>query len=363
MASLSTLVKKYSHNTLEESNLEKGHVSLIYPFTQWGADSCEYHHRFNNTGLAIIEIWGGAGSVGKNCCCSIALPGNPPAYAKKSVCVSRDTWMCVCLGFSCGNSDTMCFRGCSLPTKAYICSPKGTLGGTGAASCYVCICAEGGMGGPHHCQSPSQAWSAQYVTEGYCFTDNGGSGGCGVVCNYGGTHTFLPQAYGGDFNCPGGISCMCANSCDAGPGGFRCFAGFVRTAAGLYGPEPRTICYQHSCQTFLNGHYDGYMSFVQNVNMNKQHPDNAGPNTMICDSAQWCGCYDDVGCMAPNGPGLPGWGSVSCGGVRGYGGRGGHGAVRIRFIANEDMIRREFTCQQQAVNCRCDLRFSGRHAS
>lgn len=339
MASLSTLVKKYNNYTLNEDNLERGHVSLITHGSPFACAKEEIHWRFHCVGTAIIEVWGASGSVGLNCCCSIGMPGNPGAYAKKTVCVDSNTYVCVCIGRSCENGAAMCFRGCSGPTKIYICSERGNLGGAGDAGYCVCICAEGGMGGPHHCQSPGQAWSAQYVAEGYCFTDNGGSGGCGMMCNYGGTHTHIPQAYGGDFNCPGGISCMCANSCDAGVGGFRCFTGFVKTSAGIYGPEPRTICYHHGCQTSTPGHYDGYNSFTDNLMRNRTHP-TAGQNFYYpCNSAQWCGCYEDVGCGNYLGHGIPGWGGVSCPGVRSHSSRGGYGAVRIRFIRDEDAMR------------------------
>jgi hypothetical protein len=339
MASLSTLVKKYNNYTLNEDNLERGYVNLITMGSETANFRENLHWRFFCSNTKLIEVWGGAGSVGKNCCCSIAMPANPPAYAKKTLCVDPNTWMCVCLGKSCGNVDTMCFRGCSEPTKVYICSERGNFSGAGQAAYCVCICAEGGMGGPHHCQSPSQAWSAQYVTEGYCFTDNGGSGGCGMMCNYGGTHLHLPEAYGGDFNCPGGISCMCANCCNAGPDGLAGFTGFVKTAAGIYGPEPRIICYQHQCHTIFPGHYDGYNSWTTNLMKNRTHPVSGMHFQYPCGSAQWCGCHETVGCRNDVSHGIPGWGSVSCGGVRAYGGRGGHGAVRITILKDENAMR------------------------
>jgi hypothetical protein len=46
-----------------------------------------------------------------------------------------------------------------------------------------------------------------------------------------------------------------------------------------------------------------------------------------------CGCYDGQGCIVFVPPGFPGRPGKGCPDVRDHGGRGGHGAVRIRFVA------------------------------
>ena len=46
-----------------------------------------------------------------------------------------------------------------------------------------------------------------------------------------------------------------------------------------------------------------------------------------------CGCQESNGCIPFMPPGFPGYPGRGCPDVRDVGGRGGHGAVRIKFVA------------------------------
>jgi hypothetical protein len=48
-----------------------------------------------------------------------------------------------------------------------------------------------------------------------------------------------------------------------------------------------------------------------------------------------CGCYENEGCYTYVGPGYPGMAPHPCPDVRDHGRRGGHGAIRIRFIEGQ----------------------------
>ena len=56
----------------------------------------------------LVACQGPAGPAGEP-----GLPGNSGAYVKKTVVMSPGDYICGCLGQSCGNSDSLCFRGCS----------------------------------------------------------------------------------------------------------------------------------------------------------------------------------------------------------------------------------------------------------
>jgi hypothetical protein len=51
-----------------------------------------------------------------------------------------------------------------------------------------------------------------------------------------------------------------------------------------------------------------------------------------CYATRACGCYEQSGCVNFLPPGVGGPGPWVCNSVRDHGGRGGYGAVRIRFI-------------------------------
>lgn len=334
MPNLSNLVQKYSHSTTQESNLEKGKIWLYTTATHQGARFIQnIHWRPHGHGKAIVEIWGAAGSGSKMSCCGLGLPGNPPAYAKSTVCLDESSWICASLGLSCGNASTLCYRGISESTQLTICSPSGTLP-TLTPTC-LCMCAEGGQAGLSLCTCNVSALGkfagcTMFVTE---IND-----GCGYICNLGtNISTHIPQAYGGlDVNCPGGISKTFVGSCDMGAAGWPCVLSYVRTAAGIWGPEPQTITHSYVINGWTAGGHDGFRNYIANVMQMQQHPVTAEPFYTCYSNSNYCGCYEDQGCGAFHSHGIPGYGGIPCAGVCDHGTKGGHGAMRIRFIRDSD---------------------------
>lgn len=342
MANLSTIVKKYNNATTEENNLERGKIYFWHTMCEEATQFCSgMHWESPGIGKAIVEVWGAGGSGSRNCCCSVGLPGNSPAYVKKTVCMDDRSFMCIInLGHACTNNSTLCFRGCSEATKLFFCSPNATFSGSGDAKCCVCLCAQGGMAGYHACSGCDAgdfglSPLTKYSNLGFCVTDNGGSGGCGVVCNFGTNHSWIPSGYGGDFNCPGEISCLCVNHCVATVANFNCFSGIMRSSAGVYGPNPQNICYQIGCQSWYPNASDGWKSVTQNIAGMFAHPTMGQSFDQACNSATWCSCYEATGNANWMSHGMGGYGDHSpCGDIRAHGGRGSQGMVRIQWIAN-----------------------------
>jgi|LauGreDrversion2_3_1035106.scaffolds.fasta_scaffold24501_1 hypothetical protein len=108
-----------------EDNLEKGRIWVYSEGNMYTGFCNGFCWKPPGTGTAVIEIWGAAGSGAKMCCCGAGLPGNPPAYVKKTVCVCPSNYVCGYVGRSCNNSDSLCFRGCSESTCVcwFGCSP------------------------------------------------------------------------------------------------------------------------------------------------------------------------------------------------------------------------------------------------
>jgi len=79
-----------------EDNLEKGRIWVYSEGNMYTGFCNGFCWKPPGTGTAVIEIWGAAGSGAKMCCCGAGLPGNPPAYVKKTVCVcpSNFLWLC-----------------------------------------------------------------------------------------------------------------------------------------------------------------------------------------------------------------------------------------------------------------------------
>lgn len=332
MANLSGILSKYSGAESNDQNIEKGKVYYVTPGTMNAYFCCRATVCMPAAGQAIIEVWGASGSGAMMCCCAIGLPGNPGAYLKRTVNVDSSTRFCIRddqIGFSCGNSSSLCFRGCSQPAQVTACSPNGTFTGpTGNSSCF-CLCSQGGMGGMHLCQE-SCSVLCRYRSCNYCATQIG-SNGCGIICNYGSSFNFLPTAYGGDINCGGGFSCLfaghCNNCCT------NCFIGYLQVAAGVYGPEQQSLKYGYMCgHNFVPMRTSGFPSYLQSIAGHAKSPTQAQPMYGCWDSNMYCGCYEYNGCTPVASHGIPGYGGKTCSSVRDHATRGAHGAVRIQFI-------------------------------
>lgn len=323
MAQLSDLVGRFRTPQLAEQNLEQGKIYVYYTGTH-DANFCNMQcWKAPCSGTVVLEAWGASGSGSRMCCCGIGLPGNPGAYARKTFRVNSNSWVCLYPGNACGNASALCFRGCSVATCLTICS-------TEMSTPCVCICAQGGMAGLSLCLE-SCSPVTRYAGCNMCYTQIG-STGCGVICNYGTTFNWQPQAYGGDYNCGGGFSCLITLNCNACCGCY--FTAAVRTAAGVFGDKQQT--FYHKFQP--NGNESGWSNGVQSYFLalaGMQHTPTMGQPFYECFmGSQYCGCYEYQGChvMAPTG--VPGYGGYTCAGIRDHAMRGGHGAVKIKFIAD-----------------------------
>lgn len=89
MASLSSLIQtKSAIAQISEENLDKGQVFVFAHGTYTQNFRCQFCWIAPSNGTATIEIWGAGGSASRMCCCGIGIPGNPGAYAKKTVAIT-----------------------------------------------------------------------------------------------------------------------------------------------------------------------------------------------------------------------------------------------------------------------------------
>ena len=316
MASLETLLKAKLPSSGED-NLETG---KIYSFAEGNTytKACRcWCWCPNATGVAQIEIWGAGGSGAKMCCCGGGLPGNSGSYSKKTITMTSSQYLYACTGFACGNSDALCFRGCSEPTT--VCWTSTSTNG--------CMCARGGKGGMSYC-STSPSLYCCFLAGGFCATNNGPQ--CGTVCNQC-SGQWDAIAYGGDVNRCGNISCV-----------------------GFHGCYPMCICQQRSYVAFPPGmitECGGIVGFGSADSSSYSQFSGQGMGQTIAMLAgagrtpgtgiPWkgcfrgdvsCGCYNANGCQSNVPYGVGGHGPFPCPGVRDHAHRGGMGAVRIKFI-------------------------------
>lgn len=323
MTTLSTLIGKkaalFAGNVpTNETDLEQGSV-YIFSTSDRGTSTCGFCWKPPANGTAVIEIWGAAGSGSNMCCCGIGLPGNPGAYAKKTVSVTTTDWICITPGCSIG-SQTLCFRGCAGPTTATICLSSGCS----------CLCAEGGMSGFAICSSTSGSPLNCFAACNFCTTTI--SGGCGIVCNIGSTFTFLPSAFGGDINCGGGFSCLYVGDCNTA--NWCCFSANVRIPAGIISSTQQDICVPFADATASpmgGAGTDPYFAALAGVT---RSPSNGGVYRRCWNSGQYCGCYESQSCIYTLPAAIPGLGPTVCSSVRDGGQRGGSGKIKIRFVSS-----------------------------
>ena len=202
MASLKSLLgtKQDAFVSVAESNLEKGRIFTYHNGANYSRIWCGFCFHPNTSGTAVVEAWGAGGSGAEMCCCGFGLPGNSGAYVKKTVVMSVGDYICGCTGISCGNSDSLCFRGCSEPTMVRFC-----IGGA-----ETCVCAEGGKGGVTYCSTNSSFYCC-YRANGFCVTKTDNNQ-CGIICNMC-NGSWIACAYGGEINKPGFNSCVSAFGC------------------------------------------------------------------------------------------------------------------------------------------------------
>lgn len=317
MANLSTLLGERLGSIAQEDNLEQGEVSVFYPGSEQETFRCNFCWRAPGTGQAVVEIWGASGSGGKMCCCGAGVPGNPGAYSKKTVNVSSGNWVAGCVGLSCGNADNLCWRGCSQSTCVTVCHTGGC----------VCLCAEGGFGGRTYCVNGSSNACCLLANYGMCGTQLDGTG-CFIVCN----NPCMGRAYGGDVNCCGGWSCTSFYHCN--PCCKCSFYEHVAVSPGVFSDSGTVLTIARERETVMamcTG--DGIYQLLGALSLAGRTPSVGGYQPFCWSNGRGCACYQAWGCqsMLPYGvPGLAGIGMDS--NIMDFGLRGGHGAVRIKFI-------------------------------
>ena len=329
MASLTSILHQRSR---VNADIEKGRVFLFSPATtntQFSNSSCVYWCAPSN-GVAIIEIWGASGSGARQCCCAVTIPGNPGAYSKKIQCVQTNDWIRGIVGMSCGNSDSICFRGCSQSTCITICRVT--------ANCCMCMCAEGGYGGISYCSTS---------TGGYCCFGNAGSHfavtcfnsrahglDCGLVCNFQQCRYSWGKAFGGDVNKDGGVSCV-SFLASAGSQGC-CYIFHTAVSPGIIAEDGVVLSWTGECDSGVSAATgSGQYQTMINLGLASKRPTSQHMVTGCWSGHKHCGCYESNGCIRFNPPGVPGAPFMNGqGDVRGGGFAGGHGMMRIKFIGN-----------------------------
>ncbi len=322
MATLKKILGERTAGGGIEQNIEKGYIYAYSPGTE--------HANFCNgvcwtapsDGKAIVEIWGAGGSGSRMCCCGDGLPGNAGGYAKKTLAITADDTITASLGMAC-MAHPLCHSGCGSPTQlCYV-----TAGGNGNG----CMCARGGFGGKSMCTTGTSFYCC-YSNEGFCFkrcnNDN-----CALICNVC-SGAWEALAYGGDVNCCGEIGCVsyfgCCPHC-------KCF--FQRHApvpAGMFAENGALITFQTESDTTPMSQWSGNQLFqyYASLNLATKAPRQGNPRSYCWRSDRSCGCYESQGCANLLPVGAGGLGPLACPDVRDHGIRGGHGGVRIKFIAS-----------------------------
>ena len=317
MATLSTLLA--SKFTVLESNLEQGRIWVYANGSEYHTLWCGFCWIAPGPGTVIVEAWGAAGSGARMCCCGYGLPGNAGAYSKKTFTTNTGCTITGCLGMSCGNSGTMCFRGCSTPTM--LCWVGATSNG--------CICAQGGKGGVSFCSTSTAAWCCFYGNS-WCGTCLGP--GCGIICNYCNS-SWIACGYGGDVNCCGGFGCMAYTNCDSGASWICGYTQHIPLSPGLAGDSGAVLVGQPDGDTGSSKWSgQGMTQALHSLNVAGKNSVRGGIWASCWAGAGSCGCYESNGCGTFMPVGVPGAGASPCGEVRDGGVRGGHGAVKITFI-------------------------------
>lgn len=321
MANLSTLIENKkgiarSIVDLPETNLEKGTIYL-FAGTEYGVFNNGFCWKAPGNGRATIEIWGAAGSGALMCCCGIGLPGNPGAYAKRTVNVTASSFVCGNIGCAPGTAG-LCFTGCGGPTNITVCT----------SNC-ICMCAQGGLGGFATCNNGGSSSLTCFNACNFCITNI--SNGCGIVCNIGSTFSWLPSAFGGEINCGGGFSCLYIGSCN--PSDWHCFSANVRLPAGIISTTQQDVCVPYTCASgspFGGAGNDNYYTALSAFG---RSPTGGGTYRSCWNGSQYCGCYETQTCIPFLPAAIPGLGATPCSGVRDGGIRGGSGKVKITYIS------------------------------
>lgn len=302
-----------------ETNLIPGKVYVYGEGSQQSNLWCGFCWISPGTGTAKIEIWGAGGSSSRMCCCGFGLPGNAGAYSSRTISVVSGCYVCGCVGLSCNNASSLCFRGCSAPTM--LCWFGGGTNG--------CMCAQGGMGGYTFCSTSTAAFC--------CFSGNSFCSccmnpGCGIICNQF-SGAWIACGYGGTVNCCGGFSCAMFSCCDDTQSQNSCGRiNYTPAAPNTFATSGGVGVSALECDNTLSmaTGQAGHPTIGALTGLSRN------PHISTLPSHCWvstrsCGCYEMQGCQqwVPYGHGAP---SIAiCGESRDSGYRGGMGLVRITY--------------------------------
>lgn len=321
MANLSALLGSKSEvDFLSESNIEDGKIWAYSPnngATLYGG-TCAARWCATATGYAVIEMWGSGGTAAIACCCGRGLPGNTGAYIKKCLPIVAGDLITGTPGMAC-NQALQC-AGCGSPTVlCYV-----TAGSTG------CICVEGGRSGNTYCETGTSTFDC-FNTLGHCVTSCGTL--IGYVCNFQAGQEQQAYESNGDFAaCSQSlISCMYVGCAGFNP----CYNRYYHPVPpGIISTAGSYLVYPGQCQdgySVSNGDY--FMGFSAALNAAHRQP---GPITHwkpgCWASTGLCACYEAHSCQSLFPVGTGGTPTMIDAGQANRGKRGGHGAIRIKFV-------------------------------
>lgn len=321
--------KSASHPALTYAGID----TLVTPCcTIWGHN--EYCWKSPGSGKVVVEVWGSGGMSGRMCCCaSPQLPGNPGAYVKKTINVNSNSYVCGKLGASPAacvlNGGALCTYGSrSYASCLTLCHVDGCS----------CLCAQGGCSGVIYCMTTvnSCAVAACFAAGQFDITYVNDCW-CSIICNNksGAGSNVHAIAYGGDVNVNGGISSMflrCWND--------ACyFTGRVENRmalpAGYFTSDaPFYLNYLQNTDCTLTLTHCSAMS----GRMAMMHALSSVTGQMVFPQTCWsgavdCTCYENNG-VTPIPAGFPAPTGTVTGNVRTTGHVGGHGAVKITYLAS-----------------------------
>lgn len=226
-------------------------------------------------------------------------------------------------------------QGCILCCDTGRCCTAGRLGGDFVRGC---LCAQGGRGGISFCMDTKSPYSC-FRTGYFCGTGLGpghnmcdtGNSACGIICNWCQNGYNVACGYGGDINCCGLWSCVsfqaCLQTCPC------MYQYHVPTAAGLFAEDGGTFTYtSYSDDSIMGGWSGGSQAVHFNALKSLSRWPSHNEHFTCWNNQRSCGCYEMQGCMSFMPVGVPGAAPHPCPNVRDHAGRGGMGAVRIKFI-------------------------------
>lgn len=326
MANLSTLLTARVGSAFR--GIEELRGGQIFYFTGIGNNQqicsnyfCNYCWKSPGTGTAVIELWGAAGSSGFMCCCGTGgLPGNAPAYSRKSVSVNSSAYVCGWIGCSIMPTNALCWvgqSGCSVACLYNI----------STSNCLMR--SQGGGGGFIYCTSTAPYCC--FAANSYCNTLC--SACCGIICNIGGPNGVTTAcACGGDVNINGAISCVefLTGHCNYYPDA-TLYTHAI--AAGIFSTQQSCLRYTGSTNELSPGGFTSSNAWPLMQQLAGMSGSMGAGNFVKCwSSYNDCACYESQSC-SPLNPGVPGTAGFVCGGLRTYPLRGGNGAIRITFYS------------------------------